>query len=319
MTSDAPAMNHSRKLAILVLLALVAGCNDPSANGKPAANGRRLGAVFQTLDNPFFVQCSEGIQEVVSVHGDRLITVDSQWDSGRQRQNVAQLLDQGVSAVFLNPVNWEDAQTDLLPAQQRGVPCVVVDAPVKEPGLVLCQVASDNVEAGRLAARALRKARPSAKIVILHIPANKACIDRVDGFRDELAKCPQMQILAVGDGRGTAEGSRPLIESLLQSHPTLDAVFAVNDPSALGAIAALEAAGRLRGVTVVSVDGSAQAISAIRAGKLYSTAVQFPREIGRIAAQRFYEHLAGNPVEKDIKVPLELITADNVHAFTAER
>jgi ribose transport system substrate-binding protein len=180
-------------------------------------------------------------------------------------------------------------------------------------------VVSDNVEAGRLAARALHKARQSANVVILHIPPNMACIDRVNGFREELAKWPKMRILEIGDGKGTTEGSRPVMRELLEKHPTLNAVFAVNDPSALGVISALDAAHRLPEVTVVSVDGSAQGIAAVKAGTLYSTSVQFPREIGRIAAQRFYEYLDGNSVEKNIKVPLELITENNVHAFTGKR
>jgi len=89
-----------------------------------------------------------------------------------------------------------------------------------------------------------------------------------------------MQILAIRDGKGTAEGSRPTMEELLRERPEVSAVFAVNDPSALGAIAALETAGRLNQVAVVSVDGSVQGIAAVKAGKLRSTSVQFPREIG---------------------------------------
>ncbi len=308
-------MNRPCKLTLVVLLHLIHGCNPPAAREEPAFTGRTMGAVFQTLNNPFFVECNEGIKEVVASHGDRLITMDSQWDDRNQDKIVSRLLDQGVSALFLNPVNWEDAKDSLLEARQKAVPCVVVDAPVKEPDLVLCQVASDNVAAGRLAARALHKAKRSAKIVILHIPTNKACIDRVEGFQDELAKWPEMNILEIRDGRGTAEGARPVMQDVLRTHSDINAVFAVNDPSAMGAISALEAEKRLAQVTVVSVDGSAAGISAVKDGRLYSTSVQFPREIGRIAAQRFYEHLDGHPVEKDIKVPLELITVDNVHAF----
>ena len=63
------------------------------------------------------------------------------------------------------------------------MPVIIVDAPVSDPDLVLCQVASDNLEAGRLAAEALAKVNPKAKVVILHHSVNKACIDRVDGFK----------------------------------------------------------------------------------------------------------------------------------------
>ena len=115
--------------------------------------------------------------------------------------------------------------------------------------------------------------------------------------------------------RERPRGHDPAIQDVLRTHSDVNAVFAVNDPSAIGAISALETEERLANVTIVSVDGSAAGISAVKEGKLYSTSVQFPREIGRIAAQRFYEHLDGHPVEKDIKVPLELIMANNVHAF----
>jgi ribose transport system substrate-binding protein len=153
----------------------------------------------------------------------------------------------------------------------------------------------------------------------LHIPNNKACIDRVQGFKEELIEHGDLQVLEVVDGKGTAEGAAPAMHALLDKHPALNAVFAVNDPMAEGAIAALRASGKLIQTTVVSVDGSPGGIAAIRAGTLYSTCVQFPREIGRIAAQRVYEHLDGIPVEKDIKVPLELITPENVNAYCGKR
>ena len=278
-----------------------------------------MGVVFQTMNNPFFVECNEGIKEVVEAHGDRLITLDSQWNSLKQRNDVSDLILKDAAAIFINPVNWEGIKGSLVQAQRKGVPCLVVDAPVKDADLVLCQVASDNVEAGRMAARALAKARRPAKIVVLHIFPNKACIDRVAGFTEELAKHPDMQILDIQEGKGTTEGSLPVMRDLLGRFPDLNAAFPVNDPSALGVISALEAAGKLKDVTVVTVDGSPEGIAAIKAGKLYSTSAQFPREIGRIAAERAYAHFAGKPVEKNITVPVKLITIDNVNAFSAKR
>jgi ribose transport system substrate-binding protein len=193
----------------------------------------------------------------------------------------------------------------------------VVDAPVKDMDLVVCQVASDNVEAGRLAARALAQVCRPAQIVILHRSVNKACIDRVAGFQEELAKYPDMKILDIQEGQGTTEGGRPVMQDLLGRYPDLNAAFPINDPSALGAVSALESAGKLAQVTIVTVDGSREGVAAIKAGKLLSTSAQFPKEIGRRAAEKMYEHLAGKPVEKDIKVPVELIRKDNADSFLA--
>ena len=124
---------------------------------------------------------------------------------------------------------------------------------------MLCQVASDNVEAGRLAAKALAEVNPRARVVILHHSINKACIDRVDGFKEVVAQHPDMKILDVQEGKGTIEGGRPVMRDLLGRFPELDAAFPINDPSALGAISAIESAGKLGKVTVVSVDGSKEA------------------------------------------------------------
>lgn len=287
--------------------------DSPTPAGK--GSGRLFGSSFQTLNNPFFVDCNEGIKRVVEAHGDRLVTLDAQWNSLKQKNDVADLLQQQPAAVFINPVNWEGVKGTLMEAKRQNVPVIIVDAPVSDTNLVLCQVASDNVEAGRLACEALAKVKPSAKIVILHLSVNKACIDRVAGFKEEMAKHPGMQILDVQEGKGSTEGARPVMRDLLGRFPDLDAAFPINDPSALGCISAIESAGKSGQVVVVTVDGSREGINAIKAGKLHSTSAQFPLEIGRIAAEKAYENLAGKPVSKDIKTPVRLITRENADEF----
>lgn len=302
------------KTPILVVVALASavlmGCKPaPSSSSE---SGRLFGVSFQTMNNPFFVELNEGLKAVIEARGDRLVTLDAQWNSLKQKNDVADLLQQRPAAVFINPVNWEGVKGTLIEARRKNVPVIIVDAPVSDPDLVLCQVASDNFEAGRLACEALAKVNPNAKIVILHLSVNRACIDRVEGFRTEMAKHPGMKILDTQEGKGSAEGARPVMRDLLGRFPELDAVFPINDPSALGAISAIEAAGRAGQVTVVTVDGSREGALAVRAGKLHATVAQFPREIGRIAAEKAYAHLEGKPVEKDIKVPVKLITRENV-------
>ena len=298
---------------------LVFGCgkSEQGSNSQKtdAANGRLLAVSYQTMNNPFFIDLNEGLKQIVESHGDRLVTLDAQFNSLKQKNDISDVIMQGVTAVFINPVNWEGVKGTLLEAKNRNVPCIIVDAPVKEEDLVLCQVASDNIEAGRLAARALASVKPNARVVILHHSVNKACIDRVDGFREEAAKYPGMKILDIQEGKGTTEGARPVMRDLLGRFPDLDAVFPINDPSALGAISALESADRLKEVTVVTVDGSQEGIAAIKAGKLHSTSAQFPREIGRLAAGKLYEYLEGKPVAKSVKVPVKLIDAANADEF----
>jgi ribose transport system substrate-binding protein len=323
-------MNRVALLLSAVVVALVSGCGKPSggaasgpaketaaaSGGKPEVTGGRLFAVsFQTMNNPFFVELNEGIKRVVESHGDRLVTLDAQFNSLKQKGDVADVLQQKPAAVFLNPVNWEGVKGTLLEAKRQNVPVIVVDAPVSDPDLVLCQIASDNVEAGQLACQALAKLKPDAKIVIVHYSVNKACIDRVDGFKAEMAKHPGMTLLDTRDAPGTTEAVRPIMRDMLGRFPNLDAVFPINDPGALGCISAVESAGRAGQVTVVTVDGSQEGVRAIQAGKLHSTSAQFPKEIGKVAAEKAYDHLAGKSVEKDIKIPVKLITRENAAEF----
>ncbi len=301
-----------RHFLILTAIApfLLIGCK-PNERSSAVTQGHLFGATFQTLNNPVFVEINNGLKATVEAHGDRLITIDAQFSTLKQKNDVAELLQQQPAVIFINPVNWEGVRGTLIEAKRKNVPVIIVDAPVSDPDLVLCQVASDNFEAGRLACESLAKAKPEAKIVILHLSVNRACIDRVEGFKAEMARHPDMKILDTQEGKGTAEGAGPVMRDLLARFPELDAVFAINDPSALGSIAAIEAAGRAGQVTVVSVDGSRQGAAAILAGKLLSSAAQYPSEIGGIAATKAYDYLAGKPVEKDIKIPVKLITKEN--------
>jgi ribose transport system substrate-binding protein len=303
---------HLRSFLLLLAATVTLGlssCDKKAASGDTSAP--LFVVSFQTMNNPFFVDLNEGLKEVVEKNKGQLVTLDAQYKSEKQRSDISDLLQRKPQAVFINPVNWEGIKGTLIEAKKQGVPVIIVDSPVSDPDLVLCQVASDNVEAGRLACEALAKVNPNAKVVILHLSVNKACIDRVEGFKAEMAKHSGMKALDTQEGKGTAEDARPVMSDLLARFPDLDAAFPINDPSALGCISAIDAAGRAGKVTVVTVDGSRGGAAAILAGKLYATSAQYPKEIGRIAAQKAYDHLAGKPVEKDIKVPVKLITKEN--------
>jgi ribose transport system substrate-binding protein len=303
-------------IALLGLGYLLVGCGRDSDATKPSdVSGLLFAVSFQTMNNPFFVDLNDGLKKVIETHGDRLVTLDAQFNSLKQKNDLSDLIQQQAAALFINPVNWEGIKGSLIEAKRKNIPVIVVDAPVSDPDLVLCQVASDNVEAGRLACEALAKLKPDAKVVILHLSVNKACIDRVEGFKAEMAKHPGMKLLDTQEGKGTTEAARPVMRDLLGRFPDLDAAFPINDPSALGCISAIESAGKLGQITVVTVDGSREAAAAILAGKLHSSSAQFPIEIGRIAAEKCYEHLAGKPVEKDVKIPVKLVTKENAAEF----
>lgn len=310
-------MNTARMAIAALCLALAAGGCGPSGgeSGPNAPSGRLIGVSFQTMNNPFFVDLNEGLKSVVEARGDTLMTLDAQWNSLKQRNDISDLAMQDAAAIFINPVNWEGIKGSLVQAREKGIPCIVVDAPVRDRELALATVASDNAEAGRLAARALAEAQRPAKIGILQLSINKACIDRVAGFKEALAEYPDMEIVDAREVKGNIESARPVMRDMIGRFPELNAVFAINDPTALGAISALESAGKLANVILVSVDGAPEALSAIMEGKLLATSAQFPREIGETAARLLYDHFDGKPIETDVKVRVELIDKDNAAEY----
>ncbi len=302
--------SHFSRSLLLALVVMVAGCGpaNPGASKSAEGKGRLFAVSFMTLNNPFFVDLGEGIRKVVEARGDRLVVLDAQFNALKQKNDISDILQQEPAAIFINPVNWEGVRATLAEAQRSKVPIVVVDTQVSDDGLVLTQVASDNVAAGRLACEALGQVNPAAKVAILHHSVAKSCIDRVQGFKEAMTKFPEMRLLETQEGKGSREGALPVMRDLLGRFPELDAVFPINDPSALGAVAAIESAGRAGKIFVVTVDGSADGIAAVKAGKLLATSAQFPMEIGRIAAEKAYDHLEGKPVEKEVKVEVKVIT-----------
>jgi len=294
------------------LAAAVAGC---SGDGKPA--GRLFVVTFQTMNNDFFVELERGLKAVVEKeHGDTLKTFDANWNALEQYKQVSDMIQAGAAAIFLNPVNWVGVKGALVRARDAKVPVIVVDAPVQDPELALTTVASNNLEAGRLCGRAVLAQRPQgARIAILHHSINKAARDRVQGFREIVDSSAAYEVVTVQEGKGTAEGSRPVMQDILTADPKIDVVFPINDPSALGAISAIRDAGRLGQVLVVAVDGNPQALRMIQEGTMYGTSAQFPYEIGVESARAAYKHLAGEPVDPEVVVRVEFITRENVEKF----
>src|ERR1700694_461576 len=107
----------------VALLGLVAGCNQ--SGKQPEAKGRAFGVSFQTMNNPFFVDLNEGMKGVIEGRGDRLVTLDAQFDSLKQRNDISDLINQGASAIFINPVNWEGIKGSLLQAREKNISVII--------------------------------------------------------------------------------------------------------------------------------------------------------------------------------------------------
>lgn len=297
-------------MATTVLCTAFAGCGS-----KPEKKALKFGATYMNMNNEFFIALNDGIKAVVEANGDSLEALDPALDQNKQISQIEDLIAQKVDAIFLNPVDWKGVKPALDAAKKAGIPIINVDAPVFDEDLVDCIVASDNYKAGVLVAQDVMKRLKSANVVILEHPTAKSAIDRTKSFEDTVKDKPEYKIVAKQSSDGQLEQAIPVMENIIQAQKKIDVVMALNDPTALGALAALQAAKRDKETLVYGVDGAPNAKKLIKDGKITGTAAQSPKGIGKTAAETMYKILKGEKVEKLILVPVTLITKDNVDQF----
>lgn len=280
--------------------------------------GRKFGATYMTMNNPFFEIIDDEIRNILESQGDVLITRDPALSVEKQMDQVQEMIDRRVDAIFINPVDWKTIEPALSKAAQAGIPVIAVDSDVYDSGKVACTVVSDNYQAGVLCAKHLLENRESGSILLLTHTAAKSGIDRIQGFQDTLEGQEGFEILAEGDCQGQLELAMPVTERLLREYPQADVMMCLNDLGAMGAMAALEDSGMAGKVAVYGVDGSPDGKSMIAEHFMTATAAQFPKKLGREAAEAAYRVLAGGEVEPVIKIPTELITIKNLDLYDVD-
>ncbi len=282
----------------------------PAADKKPKAT---IGVSLLTLTNPFFKDLGDALKDEAAKHGMDVLLTAGEFDAAKQRNQVADFIVRRVDAIVLSPCDSKAVGTAIQEANRAGIPVFTADIAALAPGVkVVSHVATDNRGGGRLAAQALIEALGGkGKVAILDHPEVESVILRTQGFEEELARQKREQgvtieVIAKLPGGGTKDKSFKTAEDLLQAHPDLDGIFAINDPSALGAVAALEKAGCLNRVKVVGFDGMPEGRQAIKKGELYADPIQFPDRIGRAAARNIVQYLAGEDVPPETLIPTQL-------------
>lgn len=310
-------------MALLALSAalLIAGYSvlrpDISANQKEGS--RLIGASYMTMNNEFYEILNEQISHRVEAEGDRLILRNPALSVSRQVEQIGKMLDEGISVLILTPVD-SDGLTDILKrARQQGVKVIVVDSNVSDEQLVDCTIVSDNYRAGCLLGDYLVQNKENSKVVILTHEAATSGRERVQGFLDTIGGHEGIEVVEKVPCEGQLEVAMPQMEKLIEQGKEFDSVFCLNDPSSLGAAAALETKGLLDKVDIYGIDASPDAKQLIYEGKMRASVAQFPSRIGEEAANAIYDLLDGKEVKSYISVPVELVTKENVEYYNVDR
>ena len=300
----------SRYLGLGLLIAL-AGCGQPEA---PAPTRGTIGASLLTLDNPFFKVIGDNLAAEGRKQGYDVIVVSGDKDVAKQSNQVKDFIVKKVSAIVLSPCDSKSIVPVIQEANAAGIPVFTVDVPCNEPGVKLVtQIATDNYGGGKEAGAAMIEAlgERGGKVAVLHLKQVESCQLRVKGFREVIdahnaSGKPKIDIVAELESGGAKDLGYKAAEDTLQAHADLRGIFAINDPAALGARAALEKAGKEKQVVIIGFDGQPEGKQAIKDGKIYADPIQFPDKMGVQLVQSIMTWSRGLPQPPQILIPTQL-------------
>lgn len=270
-----------------------------------------------TQNNTFQAAMNDTFKKLCQEKGYDYVCLDPDYDLNTQLSQMADVANQGFDAVFIIPVDSAGIRQGLEQISEKNIPILNVDTPVIDEDLDLVEtvIATDAYNAGTLVGQQMAADYPDGgKIAILDFPSNESCVNRVAGFLDGLGDAKdKFEIVAQQDGAAALDVSMPIAEDIIQANPELNAFFCINDPSALGAAAAIKASGKT-GIGVYSIDASPDGKAAILDGSFTAVAAQVPIGIAETAFVKAEELLAGQEIEKEILLPSFLVDKEKAEA-----
>lgn len=307
---------HSLWMFVLGLAILGCGGDDSeqtsNGNGEPK---KLIGYSALTFTNPFFKQIADSMDEAAAKEGYELISVSGDRDVNKQSDQIDDFIVQGVSAIVLNPCDSKSIGPAIKRANDAGIPVFTND--IKYDGdsaSVVCHVATDNYQGGRLAGEAMVELlkETGGNVGVLDFPQVESCQLRVKGFTEVIdahnaeSSNKTITIVTKLDGGGARDEGFQAAKDMMEAHSDLSAIFAINDPSALGAYSAMEAAGKEDQIKLIGFDGQKIGKVAILEGKIHCDPVQFPKRIGETTIEMMLKHFNGETIEEEILIPTEL-------------
>lgn len=304
---------------LFVVLAILAGCekpmSPPNAGGSASPAGKgSIGISMLTLDNPFFKVIGDTISAEGKKQGYDSILVSGDKDVAKQSNQIKDFIVKKVAAIVLSPCDSKSIVPVIQEANAAGIPVFTVDIPCNEPGVkIVTQVATDNFGGGKEAAKAMIEALGEAggKVAVLHFKQAESCQLRVKGFREVIdahnaAGKGKIEVVTELESGGAKDQGYKAAEDALQAQPELRGIFAINDPAALGARAALEKAGKTQQIVIVGFDGQPEGKQAIKEGKIYADPIQFPDKMGVKIVEAIIAHSKGETVAPQMLIPTSL-------------
>ncbi|PTE09438.1 ABC transporter substrate-binding protein [Mesorhizobium helmanticense] len=297
----------------LLALALVPGANAQSAIPKKI---EKIGLMVQDMSNPFFSAMDKGGKKAAAEIGASVNTQDAQLDLGNQNTQIDAFIQQGVNLIVISAVDEAGIEPAIARAKQAGIIVIAVDTPAKGADAV---VMTNAVQAGEKSCDYLfQQMGGKGEVLLVDGTPIQTIIDRINGCKTVAAKYPDIKIVGQQASKNDRASGLAVTTDMLTAHPDVTGIFGMNDPSALGAVLAVEQAGKSATIKVTGVDGSPEAVAELKreGSPFIGTATQNPGEMVQQAVKIAQDIVAGNPPkETTVLIPSVLVTRGNVGEY----
>lgn len=287
--------------------------------GASAEELDKIGISLGSMGNPFFVALANGAEaQAKKINPDvEVLSMGYDYDLGKQFNQIDNFIAAGVDLILLNPGDPHAIAPAIKRAQKAGIVVVSVDTAAEGSDAT---VTTDNVSAGAAACKYIvEKLDGKGNVIIQNGPQVSAVIDRVVGCKEELAKAPGITILSDDqDGKGSRDGGLSVMLGHLTRYPAIDAVFAINDPQAIGSNLAAKQLKR-DNIIITSVDGAPDIVDALKDPKspmIQASGSQDPYHMAEKAVELGYKIIQGEKLEKSVMLlPSALVDRSNVSDY----
>ena len=303
--------------AVTLSIAMLTACaknSAPSGSASPsesasanAAGAKVIGVSLLDLQAQFYQTMEQGMKDEAAKYGYTITFTDANHDQAKQTSQVEDFISKHVDVIVLSPADSKAVGPAIVEANAAKIPVFTADiASTASKGTVVAHIASDNLQGGRVAADLLGAAlKGQGDIAIIDEPEVTSVQDRVKGFKEELAaKYPGIRIVADQTAGGDRAKALAVADNLLQTFPHLAGIFGINDDSALGALRAVQTAGKASQIKIVGYDANSDAQKAIDAGLMVGDPQQHPDVIGKLTIDAIHDYFAGKTPPAKIPVPV---------------
>ncbi|MFN8528813.1 MAG: D-ribose ABC transporter substrate-binding protein [Anaerolineae bacterium] len=312
-------MKFSRVLlAILAILLLSVSVVAAQGSDVPQGNGELIVIITPSHDNPFFAAEATAAEARAQALGYETLVLSHDDDAALQDQHFDTAIARGAAAIILDNAGADASIAAVQKAKDAGIPTFLIDREINTTGVAMAQIVSDNYQGATLGAEEFVRlmGEQGQYVELLGRETDTNAHIRSQGYNDVIGQYPDMQLVATQSANWSQTEAFDVMQTIIQANPDIKGVISGNDTMALGASAALQAAG-MTDVIVVGFDGSPDVMEAIRQGTIQATVLQPAAYISELAVEQasIYIQTGVAPEQEKQSVPCELITPDNVDLY----